>query len=83
MIKLIFSILSIAAPIALYNGNGYRVGDSSTPILLDNVRCDGTESRLVDCTASTPDFLCSHSDDAGVRCRDPNFVCIHGDIRLA
>ena len=39
-------------------------------ILLDNVRCHGTESSLLDCDTNPigqPDG-CDHSEDAGVRC---------------
>jgi hypothetical protein len=40
-------------------------------IWLNDVGCDGTENRLIDCPASTLVFgqhNCSHSQDAGVRC---------------
>ena len=46
-----------------------RFGEGSGPILLDNVRCVGTESRLIYCPAnSIGDHNCRHSEDAGVRC---------------
>ena len=45
-------------------------GGGSGPIHLDNVRCVGTEQRLVDCLANpVGDHNCLHSDDAGVRCQ--------------
>ena len=43
-------------------------GQSSSPILLDDVRCEGTENNLFDCP-HTADHNCDHSEDVGVRCR--------------
>ena len=44
-------------------------GQGTAPILLDNVGCSGTESRLIDCTYDSNTTDCSHSDDAGARCQ--------------
>ena len=41
-------------------------------ILLDNVRCRGIESSLLECNTNPigqPDGSCDHSEDAGVRCQ--------------
>lgn len=39
------------------------------PILLDNLRCTGTEDRLIDCPYSTPSTSTdNHGEDAGVSC---------------
>ena len=44
-------------------------GQGSGPILLDEARCVGTESRLADCPANPiGDHNCGHSEDTGVRC---------------
>ena len=44
-------------------------GEGFGPILLDNVNCDGTEFRLIDCSASPiGTHNCFHSEDAGVSC---------------
>ena len=40
------------------------------PIFLDQLNCDGTENRLVDCRRYTGIGLhtCDHSQDVGLRC---------------
>ena len=42
-------------------------GPGTGPVLLNNVRCIGNETRLVDCPFVI-DRTCSHSEDAGVVC---------------
>ena len=61
-------------PDALAFGSAH-FGVGSGDILLDNVRCTGSESSLLDCTYSTSVY-CSlrHNEDAGVRC--------HGELIL-
>ena len=44
-------------------------GEGSGPILLDNLLCDGSETRLVNCSGNTiGHHNCFHYEDAGVRC---------------
>ena len=52
-------------------------GRGTAPILLDNVACRGTESRLIDCTYSSHTSDCTHSEDAGVTCRLLTSPCSH------
>ena len=42
-------------------------GAGTGQILLDNVRCTGTEARLTDCPFIT-NHNCNHGEDAGVTC---------------
>ena len=55
-------------PDALAFGNAH-FGAGSGSIFLDNVRCTGSESSLLDCSHDTS-VSCSsgHREDAGVRC---------------
>ena len=48
---------------------GAFFGEGSGPIYLDEVACEGTEERLVDCPANPLyDHDCNHDEDAAVRC---------------
>ena len=52
------------------DAEAYTFGRGSTlPIVMDDVSCCGTESRLIDCTYDSHTSDCSHSKDAGVRCQ--------------
>ena len=44
-----------------------RFGAGSGPIVMDDVLCTSSESRLIDCPA-TFNHNCVHSEDASVRC---------------
>ena len=42
-------------------------GPGTGPIAVSSVACTGAETRLIDCTSSTPS-RCTHAHDAGVKC---------------
>ena len=44
-------------------------GQGTAPIILDDVACYGTESRLINCRYDSITSDCTHSDDAGVTCQ--------------
>ena len=55
-----------------YAAQGYgsaRYGAGIGTILLDDVRCLGSEARLIGCTR-TSSHNCAHSEDVGVRCKE-------------
>jgi deleted-in-malignant-brain-tumors protein 1 len=61
--------------VSLTSGFANGVGQ----IWLSNVRCRGTESRVIDCLANQlGQHHCYHYEDAGVRCH----TCTQGAIRL-
>ena len=65
---LVESISYCTDPTAYHNA---QYGQGNGSIFLNNLRCTGRESSLLDC--QTQDAIgnpryCSHSDDAGVRC---------------
>ena len=48
-------------------------GQGTGPILLDDLRCTCTETRLIDCPSDgvgNSDFCNGHADDAGVQCNE-------------
>ena len=52
-------------------------GTATGPVLIDNLRCFGNETRLTDCYhngVGTHD--CSHSNDVGVKCQLREFIFI-------
>ena len=55
-----------------YAAQGYssaRYGAGIGTILLDDVRCRGSEARLIGC-ASKSSHNCTHSEDVSVRCKE-------------
>ena len=54
-------------------GFGIPIG----PVLIDNVRCTGNESRLTDCYHNgVGTHNCFHTDDVGVSCQIREFFVI-------
>ena len=65
MLQRFFSAYVQSDATAFSNAN---FGQGTVPILLDDVACTATQSRLVDCSYDSNTADCSHSHDAGVRC---------------
>ena len=60
-------VLSFIGATVLFGG---FVVDGTGQIVLDDLQCTGSESRLIDCPHNgLGNHNCDHSDDAGVRCR--------------
>ena len=68
--------LGYAGGTALYRNN-VTPGDENLPIHLDDLSCDGTEERLIDCAVfdiGVHNCSVDHSEDVGVSC-DETLVC--------
>ncbi len=51
------------------NNSSFSEASSTTPIWMGELRCLGTESRLIDCPANTIEAEdCSHSEDVALIC---------------
>ncbi len=69
----LYNVISIAAIVLLIIITSYSFSQpsSSTRTWLDDIRCSGTESRLIDCPANTiGDENCSHYEDVALICTD-------------
>ena len=61
--QIVFSTGAVALTMAAF-------GQGTGPIILDDVRCIGTEPRLMNCQNSgVNNHNCLHTEDAGVRCQ--------------
>ena len=65
MISVLLTKFSINPGAVAYRRAFY--GQGTVPILLDDLRCTNTESRLIDCPYTAIDN-CVHSEDAAVSC---------------
>lgn len=52
-------------------------GQGTLPILLDDVYCNGYELQLISCAYDSNTADCSHQEDAGVKCSQGMYICIH------
>ena len=62
----------------------FPAGDEDQPIWLDDLRCHGSESDLLECRhrrSETGHIGCSHYEDVGIRCVKPNAPWI-ADVRF-
>uniref|UniRef100_A0A8C4QM08 Lysyl oxidase homolog n=1 Tax=Eptatretus burgeri TaxID=7764 RepID=A0A8C4QM08_EPTBU len=50
---------------------GGKMGQAMGPIYLTKVSCSGDERSILECPHSNETEICSHRDDAGVRCHVP------------
>ena len=61
-LKIILLFLDATPLLSALHGDG-------SGLIVEQVRCNGTERRLTDCTIrDSNDGECSHNEDAGVRC---------------
>ena len=73
-----YNILLVYATAVLWFPSS-TYGPGTGPILLDNVRCAGTETSLQQCVANPiGDHNCGRYDDTGVRCE----ICLHVHVQL-
>lgn len=55
----------------------FPVGTEDVPIFLDDLRCIGNESRLLDCQATPVGaHNCGHFEDAGAICQREWSLCV-------
>ena len=53
--------------------------------MLDDVGCDGTETRLEDCPKAQMSAECTHTQDAGVSCECEwarSYVTLHAGFKV-
>ena len=62
---MIVYLVYASGSVAYRNANQY--GQGTGPILMSNVGCTGTESRVLDCSYY-PFHECTHSYDVGIKC---------------
>jgi deleted-in-malignant-brain-tumors protein 1 len=54
-----------------------RFGQGVVPIVLDNVACQGSETRLIDCSYDGHTADCRHAEDAGIQCQCKTIDAYH------
>ena len=69
-VLLTFGISAVMCTGAIPYSNAY-FGRATGALLVDNIRCQGTEENLLDCPKNAVGVLhsyCDHYDDVGVHC---------------
>lgn len=74
----LFSVHTISAGARAISGTvPDRYNPGTGPIYLDEVRCTGSESALINCSFNTLGVHnCDHSEDAGVSCEGVKVFCL-------
>ena len=70
LLNFFFTYSAVVCTGAIPHSNAY-FGRATGALLVDNVRCQGTEENLLDCSRNTVGVLhtyCDHYDDVGVQC---------------
>lgn len=77
---LVFSVHTISAGARAISGTvpvHDRYNPGTGPIYLDEVRCTGSESALINCSFNTLGVHnCDHNEDAGVSCEGVKDFCL-------
>ncbi|XP_070585596.1 soluble scavenger receptor cysteine-rich domain-containing protein SSC5D isoform X2 [Erythrolamprus reginae] len=81
--KVVCQYLGCGNPLSAPRGSRYGAG--AGPIWLDGVNCTGSETAISKCPAKAwGEHDCTHSEDAGVVCADPNEVrLVNGTSRCS
>ena len=66
MLILHIKIFIVAGVISYSSGH---FGQGSGPIFINDVTCNGSESRLIDCVYDKNTTKNTHAEDAGVHCQ--------------
>ena len=52
-------------------------GQGTGPIFIDDLACAGFETNILQCSNDRDTSDCTHSDDAGVQCREQSMIFIY------
>ena len=70
--SLLISLVLLSLTVAVAVPNARFTPNHAIPILMDNVRCTGSETQLVNCSYDSNTSEDYHFEDAGVRCFSEN-----------
>ena len=73
------TLINVGADVIL-NATAAGFGVATGPVLIDETRCVGDETRLINCRHNGVGTLnCDHRRDVGLRCRIRKyFIMLHG-----